>query len=203
VGQPQTVGRRPAAPCRAEALRARRRTPVSWPAPAGRWLRPKRCPVAVPAYLTGPSSCAGHPVAAQRSPSRSYVLASLRALHFDTDLPRQDLGIYRKDGPNSTRPPSRVRRSSVAGIHSPFSLTYRINSQIGGSLFSQGAQSSNTVRWNHRHKLAGWTHRRGYWRPQCRTLPLSRRRSRSHPHQERRRADCRLPEWPLCLVGTK
>jgi hypothetical protein len=29
-------GRRPAAPCRAEALRARRRTPVSWPAPAGR-----------------------------------------------------------------------------------------------------------------------------------------------------------------------
>ena len=40
VGQPRTVGRRPAAPCRAEALRARRRTPVSWPAPAGRWLRP-------------------------------------------------------------------------------------------------------------------------------------------------------------------
>ena len=39
-GRSPTVGRRPAAPCRAEALRARRRTPVSWPAPAGRWRRP-------------------------------------------------------------------------------------------------------------------------------------------------------------------
>jgi hypothetical protein len=40
MGNRRTVGRRPAAPCRAEALRARRRTPVNSPAPAGRWRRP-------------------------------------------------------------------------------------------------------------------------------------------------------------------
>lgn len=33
---------------------------------------------------------AGHPKAAQRSQSRSYVLAALRALHLDSDLPRQN-----------------------------------------------------------------------------------------------------------------
>ena len=35
MGHPSTVGRRPAAPLRAGALRARRRAPVSWPALAG------------------------------------------------------------------------------------------------------------------------------------------------------------------------
>ena len=33
-----------------------------------------------------------------------HCLATLRALHLDTDLPRQDLGTYRKDGPSSPRP---------------------------------------------------------------------------------------------------
>jgi len=41
---------------------------------------------------------ARHSLAAQRSPSRSYVLAALRALHLDTDLPRQDPAPIRRTG---------------------------------------------------------------------------------------------------------
>jgi hypothetical protein len=51
---------------------------------------------------------AGHPVAAQRSPSRAHLRRVARdgaSATLDTDLPRQDPGTYREDGPNSTRPP--------------------------------------------------------------------------------------------------
>jgi hypothetical protein len=61
------------------------------PAPA-RWRSPpsRPPPVTAPAKPTRRSSRAGQPNAAQRSQSRSYVLAALRALHRDSDLPRQD-----------------------------------------------------------------------------------------------------------------
>jgi uncharacterized membrane protein len=49
---------------------------------------------------------AGHPVAAQRSPSRSYVLAALRALHLDADPPRQYPGTYREDGRGREQAPT-------------------------------------------------------------------------------------------------
>jgi hypothetical protein len=39
---------------------------------------------------------AGHSPAAQRSQSRSYVLATLRALHLDSDIPRQDPAPIRR-----------------------------------------------------------------------------------------------------------
>ena len=56
-GQLADSGQRPAAPCRAEALRARRRRQGSRPAPAGRQYPPQRIPGdREPQELTGPSS---------------------------------------------------------------------------------------------------------------------------------------------------
>jgi hypothetical protein len=78
---------------------------------------------------------AGHPVAAQRSHSRPYVLAWLQALHFDADLPGQDPapirggvaslpGHSRKSSSRSARrivigSAVRARRSSAASAESP------------------------------------------------------------------------------------
>jgi hypothetical protein len=53
---------------------------------------------------------AGQSLTVQRSPSRSYVLAALRALHLDTDLPRQALGTYQEDGADSTQTTERRTR---------------------------------------------------------------------------------------------
>ena len=50
------------------------------------------------AILPGRPPRAGHSLAAQRSPSRSYVLAALRALHLDSDLPRQDPAAIGRTG---------------------------------------------------------------------------------------------------------
>jgi hypothetical protein len=81
----------PAAPSRAEALGARRRRQVSRPAPAGSQFPPQRAPDDRDrTNLPGRPPRAGHSLAAQRSQARSYVLASLRALHLASDLPRQD-----------------------------------------------------------------------------------------------------------------
>jgi hypothetical protein len=59
---------------------------------------PQRSSSAVPARMAGPSSGRRAVCHRERSPSRSCVLAALRALHIDTDLPRQDLGICQEDG---------------------------------------------------------------------------------------------------------
>jgi len=53
---------------------------------------------------------AGHCAAAQRSQSRSYVLAALRALHLDSDLPRQNPAPIREDGDLSSRDQRHQRR---------------------------------------------------------------------------------------------
>jgi DNA-binding transcriptional MocR family regulator len=58
-------------------------------------------PVPRPQDAVGASSRAGHPVAAQRSQSRALPpVTSPMALRatLQCDLPRQDLGTYRKDG---------------------------------------------------------------------------------------------------------
>jgi hypothetical protein len=59
-----------------------------------------------PHGLAGPSSGRRAVSHRERSPSRSYVLAALRALHLDSDLPRQDLGTYQEDrrGVGALRP---------------------------------------------------------------------------------------------------
>ena len=64
-------------PCRAGALRARRRHQVSRPASAGRQFPPQRTPIHRDREnRPGRPPRAGHPLAAQRSQSRSYVLAA-------------------------------------------------------------------------------------------------------------------------------
>ena len=84
--------------------------PVGRPAPAaGRFPPLRRCGDRAHARLTGPSDSRRASSRHERSPSRSYVLAALRALHLDTDLSRQDPGTYQTDGPDSTRPISRLR----------------------------------------------------------------------------------------------
>jgi hypothetical protein len=59
-------------------------------------------PVAAAARGDGRPPRAGHPVAAQRSPSRALAALASFGRRFapalDRDLPRQDLGTYQEDG---------------------------------------------------------------------------------------------------------
>jgi hypothetical protein len=59
--------------------------PARWRSPPSRTPGGRTCK----SWPGGPPA-PGEPNAAQRSQSRSYVLAALRALHLDSDLPRQD-----------------------------------------------------------------------------------------------------------------
>ena len=74
----------------------------------------RRCPPRKPARKSHPP---GAPALSRgRSPSRSYVLAALRALHLDADLPRLD----RRLSGGWLRPGRCLRRTSVAprpGLH--------------------------------------------------------------------------------------
>lgn len=70
---------------------ARRPTPVDCPRFPG-YVVARRYAVsgtALSQSVRGPSNGAEESFTAQRSQSRSYVLATLRALHLDSDLPRQ------------------------------------------------------------------------------------------------------------------
>jgi hypothetical protein len=72
AGSTPTPGGRPAAPCRAGALWARRRHQVSRPAPAGRQFPQQRAADAPrPRNRQDRPPRAGHSLAAQRSPSRA------------------------------------------------------------------------------------------------------------------------------------
>jgi hypothetical protein len=96
-------GRRPAAPCRAEALRARRRTPVS--SPGTRW--PVAQAVTLPgdrAYLSDRAVLLAPGIL---SPRKDHRQGRPRCA-AGADLPRQDLGTC-----NETWGPQRTRGSAA------------------------------------------------------------------------------------------
>src|SRR6266567_2152162 len=81
---------------------ARRATAAAWvprtgPARGTRRYAPR---VTAPARAAGPSSSRRASCRRERAPSRSYVLAALRALHLDGALPRQRAAPVTRTGRN-------------------------------------------------------------------------------------------------------
>ena len=122
TGSRATAGRGGGSPARCLcACGSARRGQLPPPPGAPRTGRPTRPAATNPAPARSarpgePSSSARDRATEPRSPSRSYVLAALRALHLDADLPRLD----RRLSGGWLRPGRCLRRTSVAlrpGLH--------------------------------------------------------------------------------------